>query len=371
MFDQFDDPQEAFWETSQESALQEGRADNLIENLPLESSPDVQYSAESVKLWRLKQAIDQELLRRVDNPTPEWVIGTGVGAPERDFCPSPPGEPVLNVYVSEPGNSEQVRQYLTSDLELDGADDEAVAINVVHTGVVEAQSPYDLQSPLAGGGSISHPQFGQGVMGCLARGRNGRRRKRLLLLSNNHVLARGNQAELGDYILRSPTDRDLGPESLRVGVLEQFTPLHYSQRANLVDCATAWTWSDRVRPELLYLHHSQPAFFQISNRTCKPQRGMSVGKSGRSTQLTVGRILDISVSIVVRYGCGRRAFFRDQIAIRGVQGEFSQSGDSGAVVWTWNSKRNPVGLLFSGGEDISFANKIDRVLSALDISLYV
>jgi hypothetical protein len=97
---------------------------------------------------------------------------------------------------------------------------------------------------------------------------------------------------------------------------------------------------------------------------------MLVGKSGRTTQLTVGRITDCSVTIRVNYGGGRIALFRDQIAVRGFRGNFSAGGDSGSSIWTWNSRRNPVGLLFAGGGGITFANKMTRVVSALDISLY-
>ena len=48
---------------------------------------------------------------------------------------------------------------------------------------------------------------------------------------------------------------------------------------------------------------------------------------------------------------------------------FSQGGDSGSLIWTWNNQRLPVGLLFAGGGELTFANKIDNVLRALDINL--
>ena len=97
---------------------------------------------------------------------------------------------------------------------------------------------------------------------------------------------------------------------------------------------------------------------------------MLVGKSGRTTQLTTGRVTDCSVTIRVNYGGGRVALFRDQIAIRGLSGLFSAGGDSGSLIWTWNRTRSPVGLLFAGGGGVTFANKIGHVLKALDIRLY-
>ena len=96
---------------------------------------------------------------------------------------------------------------------------------------------------------------------------------------------------------------------------------------------------------------------------------MLVGKSGRTTQLTTGRIIDINATIRVNYGGGRVALFQDQITIRGLSGDFSAGGDSGSVIWTWNTSRNPVGLLFAGGGGLTFGNKMTRVVSALDIGL--
>ena len=75
-------------------------------------------------------------------------------------------------------------------------------------------------------------------------------------------------------------------------------------------------------------------------------------------------------SIRVDFRNGRVANFRDQITIRGLRGDFSRGGDSGSLIWSWDKQRNPVGLLFAGGGGFTFANKIGRVLSALDINLY-
>lgn len=68
-------------------------------------------------------------------------------------------------------------------------------------------------------------------------------------------------------------------------------------------------------------------------------------------------------------GHGRVAVFVDQIAIQGVSGHFSQPGDSGSLVWTWDQNRSPMGLLFAGGGGYTFANPLQDVLNALDIHL--
>src|SRR5262249_48347458 len=121
-----------------------------------------------------------------------------------------------------------------------------------------------------------------------------------------------------------------------------------------------------------YLINGQQRFFRVSGQTVSPQVGMLVGKSGRTTQLTQGRITAIGVTVNVGYGGGRAATFRDQFSVLSLTGgaNLSQGWDSGAVIWTWNRARNPVGLLFAGGGNVTFANRIDRVLQALDIVLY-
>ncbi len=71
----------------------------------------------------------------------------------------------------------------------------------------------------------------------------------------------------------------------------------------------------------------------------------------------------------VSYGGGRVAKFVNQIAVRAASGDFSKGGDSGSLIWTWDSGRAPVGLLLAGGGGTTFANRIGDVLAALDISL--
>ena len=97
---------------------------------------------------------------------------------------------------------------------------------------------------------------------------------------------------------------------------------------------------------------------------------MIVGKSGRTTGLTQGRVTQIGVSVNVNYGGGRVALFRNQIAIQSVNANpFSAGGDSGSLIWHWATGVRPVGLLFAGGGGTTFANPIGAVLAALDIRL--
>lgn len=138
-----------------------------------------------------------------------------------------------------------------------------------------------------------------------------------------------------------------------------------------MDAATGWAWPDRVRPELKYENGGQEVYFRIGSTPVAPALNQIVGKTGRTTNLTQGRITDLSATIRVSYGGGRVALFQDQLTIVGTSSTlFSAGGDSGSLIWTWDSRWAPVGLLFAGGGGYTFANKIQRVLAALDIRLY-
>jgi hypothetical protein len=190
-----------------------------------------------------------------------------------------------------------------------------------------------------------------------------------MILSNNHVLANSNGGVFGDCITQpGPYDGGRCPAD-QIAILERFVPINFAGGVNFVDCATGWAWPDRVRRELVYVSGGSLNFFRISNAPVGPVLGMLVGKTGRTTQLTQGRVTGIGATIRVNYGGGRVALFQDQIAIRGTSGLFSAGGDSGSSIWTWNPQRNPVGLLFAGGGDLTFANRMTRVLPALDIAL--
>jgi hypothetical protein len=111
--------------------------------------------------------------------------------------------------------------------------------------------------------------------------------------------------------------------------------------------------------------------FRVGSTPVAPAVNMIVGKTGRTTGLTQGRIVDIAATIRVNYGSAGVAVFCDQLAIKSTSAAaFSAGGDSGSLIWQWATGLPPVGLLFAGGGGYTFANKIQRVLPALDIRLY-
>lgn len=280
-----------------------------------------------------------------------------------------PGLPALTLYVAEPTSVEHVKSVLVESMGVTAAGSRDVPMNVVVTGVIDAQPHRFRIRPAPGGVSVAHLRVTAGTIGCLSVGRSAPRNSRLMILSNNHVLANSNNAVFGDCVCQpGPADGGRCPND-QIAILERFVPINFSGGANFVDCATAWCWPDRVRRELVFLSGGAPAFFRISNAPVAPSLGMAVGKSGRTTQVTSGRITGVGATVSVNYGAGRVGLFRDQIAIRAASGDFSAGGDSGSSIWTWNSTRNPVGLLFAGGGGVTFANRMDRAMAALDINL--
>lgn len=303
------------------------------------------------------------------------IQGVAIGLGEADDAlfaqGGEPGNPALTLYVAEPTSPDQVRSVLMSSLGVGAAAADSLPLNVVVTGVIEAQPHRFRIRPAPGGVSIGHFAVTAGTLGCLATGRSSPRNSRVLLLSNNHVIANSNNASYG-HCISQPGNYDGGRcPADQIAILERFVPINFSGACNYVDCGTGWCWHDRVRRELCYVSGGSVQLFRIGSTPIggHPPLGTPVGKTGRTTQLTSGRVTAVGVTINVNYGGGKVARFCDQFAVRASSGDFSAGGDSGSVIWTWDSYRRPVGLLFAGGGGTTFANRMDRVVAALDINL--
>lgn len=279
-----------------------------------------------------------------------------------------PGMPTVTLFTAEPTTPDEIQAVVVDAMGVAEAGRKEVPLSVVTTGIIDAHPHRMRLRPAPGGISTGHFAITAGTLGCLAAGRTSPRNGRVLCLSNNHVLANSNNASYGDCICQpGPADGGSCPND-QIAILEQFVPLQFGGATNYVDCATGWCWPDRVRRELMYISGGAVNYFRINSVIRTGTLGMPVGKSGRTTQLTSGKITQVGASVNVNYN-GRVAFFKDQLAIQASSGYFSQGGDSGSVVWTWDAYRNPVGLLFAGGGGTTFANPIARVLAALDINL--
>jgi len=293
------------------------------------------------------------------------IVGVGVSS-------GAPGQSGLVVYVESDANEEQVRREIVDTMGVRAASSDSLPVEVEVTGPIEIYTSNRSRfRPAPGGASVGHFRITAGTIGGWARGR-GNRSRRLLMVSNNHVLADSNAGRFGDSILQpGPADGGRNPRD-RIAILERFVTINFTAGAiNFVDCATGWCWPDRVRRDHVY-HRGGPTarFFRIGNTVINPRINMVVGKTGRTTDLTQGTIRATGVSINVNFGSAGIAHFRDQFSIRSTgAGNFSAGGDSGSFVWQWNRRLSPVGLLFAGGGGTTFCNRMSRVVSALDISL--
>ncbi|WP_182868336.1 hypothetical protein [Stieleria mannarensis] len=285
-----------------------------------------------------------------------------------------PGEKSLIVYVESAADQEQVRREIVDTMGVSAMSSDDMPMEIEVTGeIVPYTTNRSRFRPAPAGASVGHFRITAGTIGGWARGRRSDRRRRLLMVSNNHVLANSNDARFGDSIIQpGPADGGVNPAD-RIAILERFVPINFSPGAvNFVDAATGWCWPDRVRRDHVYHRGGTTArYFKIGNSVIEPSVNMVVGKTGRTTDLTQGTIRATGVSINVNYGTSGVGHFRDQFSVRSTTAsDFSAGGDSGSIVWQWRRGLPPVGLLFAGGGGTTFCNRMSRVVTALDITLY-
>jgi hypothetical protein len=281
--------------------------------------------------------------------------------------------PALGLAPTGPGRAHlAIRLTAKDDVDvlLAGLDDAVLEeIDVRVIGVVRAQSsptPGELQQrvrPLRPGLSVAHPAVSAGTLGGFVRIGG-----RLAMLSNNHVLAAGGAAALGDPV-GQPGPADGGVEDDRVATLAAFERLRPGA-TNLVDAAVA-VLDPEVPAEPGRLPGGPLGTEALAVDDVDPDE--RVEKVGRTTGHTVGRISAVEVDgVAVQYDDGVHTF-DDQVEIDGVAGAFSGGGDSGSVIWR-SSDRAPLGLLFAGSETggrtgggVTYANPLATVLDVLDL----
>ncbi len=199
-------------------------------------------------------------------------------------------------------------------------------------------------------------------------------------LSNNHVYALQNQADIGEAGMDDTgSDTVLQPGVLdsgscvpnlqdAIGMLDDsidFVPIVFSTSAyNEIDAAIALS-------SMAQLGNATPTngYGTPSSTIADAELGLAVQKYGRTTGLTTGTVSMINATVNVGYFYGT-ARFVDQIVVNGDKGGFIKPGDSGSLLVT-NPDRNPVGLLFAGDRSgkTAIANQIDNVLDAFGVTV--
>jgi len=280
----------------------------------------------------------------------QGVVGTGVGF-------GADGPPVIVIYTVAAGVAG-----LPSSLD-------GVPVDVVVTGMIVALTDPTARQPrpVPIGVSTGHPDITAGTIG--ARVTDG---TDVYALSNNHVYANTNKAELGDSALQpGPFDGGEDPAD-KIGELFDFEPILFDGSDNTIDAAIAISSTD-------LLGNSTPTdddgYGTPNSITVSAFVNQVVQKYGRTTGLTQGTVSEVNVTVNVCYK-SRGPFFCDskfiakfvnQIAIS--PGDFSAGGDSGSLIVTNDGNKNPVGLLFAGSSTRTIANRIDLVLGRFGVTI--
>ena len=265
-----------------------------------------------------------------------------------------------------------------------------IPTDVVQVGHIKALTlPTERWRPALGGVSIGHYLVTAGTLGSVVQDASSGER---LILSNNHVLANNNQAQIGDAILQ-PGRADGGQLNAdTIGTLLRFEPIRFNETQATCDLALAFAQLGNMAARVMGSKHRVKAFYSdpeasnlVDAALARPaddrevvdeilelgpvngalpaELGMKVRKSGRTTGLTSGRIVILNVTVDVDYGNGS-ARFEDQI----VTTPMSQPGDSGSLLVAGEALK-AVGLLFAGSDQATLYNPIAHVQSALGITL--
>ncbi|MBN1349783.1 hypothetical protein JXJ21_10270 [candidate division KSB1 bacterium] len=280
---------------------------------------------------------------------------------------------------------------------------EGVATDVIEVGeIVAHKSRTDWWRPAPPGVSIGHVSITAGTFGAVVRDKSTGKK---FILSNNHVLANSNQAEVGDDIIQpGAADGGSSPQH-RIAKLARFVRIEMeggtgdgggngstcpiangvasilnvfarvlgsshrlkpvkdvssqAATANLVDAAVAEpVANDVLLDEILDIGKV--------NSTQDAELNMSVMKSGRTTGYTEGTITTLHSTVQVGYGDGKTATFEDQI----LTSNMSSPGDSGSLLVARDSKA-AVGLLFAGSDQVTVHCAISNVMNLLNIDFNI
>jgi Peptidase family S64 len=183
------------------------------------------------------------------------------------------------------------------------------------------------------------------------------------ILSNNHVLARSDQAVAGEDISQPGLIDNSCRVATLVGDFTAAVPLGQN-----VDAAVAQLRTGTMDSTGFIEDIGVP-----SSTIVNPSVGLAVAKSGRTTGFTTGTVSSINTSVSVQYqrGCnsGKKftVSYTNQVVIN--SSTFSAGGDSGSLIVTNNASHNPVALLFAGSSTTTIGNPIGEVLTKLGNAL--
>lgn len=208
--------------------------------------------------------------------------------------------------------------------------------------------------PLYGGDSAGSSCIGSGTNGCVVYDAV---TKEKLLLSNNHVFACSSmygyeKASIGD-IIYAPGCMDSSACTYPIGTLHKFIPFNSRER-NYIDVAL-------VKPNLDTDVSDEIVGLGIPTGWKKAEQDEQIIKSGRTSSITQGNIIDTWATLEIDYG-GITIIMSDTI----VTSKTGDPGDSGSLGISPTDNK-ALGLLFAGSDTITCYNRIENVMAGLNI----
>lgn len=331
------------------------------------------------KVMRLREVMDIHERHKIDLMALPGVVASGTSL-------APDGEPYIKVFTDRPDTPEvpdtlesvsirkQVgnRFYALRGSTCDASGDQ----------VCEARERWPLPVPI--GVSVGNPAVSAGTIG--ARVTDG---INVFILSNNHVLAANNPANIGDNILQpGKADGGVDPDDA-IATLADFDPVVPCTRVgsqlecepNPIDAAVAVSTPAELGVSTPQGEFGSNSGYGTPRSTLHPAYGdpellgdeelvqllgVAVQKYGRTTGLTTGTIdtVNASVNVCQDSACATVAMFTDQLIVTAAA-PFSAGGDSGSLVV--DNQRRPVGLLFAGSSQLTAINRIDLVLDRFGV----
>lgn len=209
-------------------------------------------------------------------------------------------------------------------------------------------SRVDRVRPPVGGISISHQL---GTAGTLESAVKDKSTGKNLGLSCNHVIGMQwgemSEGKQGDAVLQ-PGVYDGGTNEDKIGELQKWVRVE-NDKNNSIDAAV---FEDGSIGDIIDVGKPSNAIDAMV--------GMKVKKSGRSSGLTFGKIIDVNASVDVD-GWGTAPFV-DQIV---VSPAFALPGDSGS--WVGDENDRTVGMVFAGSTEVTVVNKAKNIEELLGI----
>ena len=283
------------------------------------------------------------------------IIGWGIGTKVTDGTLLP-DENVVRIYVRELLSDQVIPE------QFEGLPTDVIEVGEIEVGEIIADRGWEPHRPTPCGVSVGHPAITAGTLGCLVK-----KGKNHYILSNNHVLADSNAAEPGDRVLQpGPADGGMPPDD-EIATLEPYQEIDFTGGPNHIDAAIALV-GDCNQTIVL------PEIMRIGRPRTTPRDAalnQTVQKHGRTTEHTVGVVVDISADVRVNFRNRGIAQFDDQIVVKSNNpNPFSRGGDSGSLIVD-DGTCEPVGLLFASSRQaaLTIANPIDLVLQRYGVTI--